>query len=89
MRALVLSMALPVSALAQTRVDWPVFGGNTDNTHHSTLSQITPANVSRLKVAWIYETRGGGVRALQFVNGRLESTEDAPDIGQIRLARAP
>jgi quinoprotein glucose dehydrogenase len=34
-----------------------VFGGNTDNTHHSTLSQITPANVSRLKVAWTYETR--------------------------------
>ena len=38
---------------------------------------------------WIYEMRSGTVRALQFVNGRLESTEDAPDIGQIRLARAP
>lgn len=38
---------------------------------------------------WIYETRGGGVRALQFVNGRLESTEDAADIGQIRLAGVP
>ena len=29
----------------QARVDWPVFGGNTDNTHYSTLNQITPANV--------------------------------------------
>jgi hypothetical protein len=38
---------------------------------------------------WIYETRGGTVRALQFVNGRLESTEDAADIGQIRLAGTP
>ena len=56
MRALALVL-VPGLALAQNRVDWPVFGGNTDNTHHSTLNQITPANVSRLKVAWSYETR--------------------------------
>ncbi|HEY9226028.1 MAG TPA: PQQ-binding-like beta-propeller repeat protein [Gemmatimonadaceae bacterium] len=45
------------SVLAAQRVDWPVYGGNTDNTHYSTLSQITPANVAQLKVAWTYETR--------------------------------
>jgi quinoprotein glucose dehydrogenase len=38
-------------------VDWPVFGGTTDNTHYSTLSQITPANVAKLQVAWTYVTR--------------------------------
>jgi quinoprotein glucose dehydrogenase len=43
-------------AHAQAKVDWPVYGGNTDNTHYSTLSQITPANVAKLKVAWTYET---------------------------------
>ena len=37
-------------------VDWPMFGGSSDNTHYSTLSQITPANVGMLKVAWTYET---------------------------------
>ncbi len=37
-------------------VDWPVYGGNSDNTHYSTLDQITPANVARLQVAWTYET---------------------------------
>ena len=43
---------------AQTRtVDWPIVGGNSDNTHYSTLNQITPANVSRLQVAWTYDTR--------------------------------
>src|SRR5687768_18559727 len=43
---------------AQDRsVDWPVYGGNTDNSHYSTLDQITPENVSRLQVAWTYETR--------------------------------
>ena len=36
--------------------DWPVYGGTTDNTHYSTLSQITPANVATLEVAWTYET---------------------------------
>jgi quinoprotein glucose dehydrogenase len=45
------------AAHAQAKVDWPVYGGNTDNTHYSTLSQITPANVAKLKVAWTYETR--------------------------------
>jgi len=44
-------------ALAQGRsVDWPVYGGHSDNTHYSRLSQITPANVSRLQVAWTYKT---------------------------------
>ena len=48
---------LPSALLAQAKnVDWPVFGGTADNTHYSTLSQITPANVGRLKVAWTYET---------------------------------
>ena len=46
------------SAIAQgTRVDWPVYGGGDDHTHYSTLSQITPANVKQLKVAWTYATR--------------------------------
>ena len=41
--------------VAQT-ANWPVYGGTTDNTHYSTLSQISPANVHRLQVAWTYET---------------------------------
>src|SRR5215212_6953743 len=53
-----LLLAVPVLAAAQPRsADWPVYGGNADNTHHVTLSQITPANVARLQVAWTYETR--------------------------------
>jgi quinoprotein glucose dehydrogenase len=50
-------VALPAIAQAQAAsVDWPVYGGNSDNSHYSTLAQITPANVKRLKVAWTYET---------------------------------
>jgi len=47
---------VPSALVAQTKVDWPVYGGTTENTHYSTLSQITPANVGRLRVAWTYET---------------------------------
>src|SRR4026207_1186425 len=47
----------PSAAVAQSRsVDWPVYGGASDNAHYSTLDQITPANVTRLTVAWKYET---------------------------------
>ena len=51
------SLALPAFASAQARsVDWPVYGGNSDNTHYTRLNQITPANVRNLQVAWTYET---------------------------------
>jgi quinoprotein glucose dehydrogenase len=43
-------------ASAPQNVDWPVYGGSDDHTHYTTLNQITPANVKRLKVAWTYET---------------------------------
>lgn len=55
-RLILLGLALPASIAAGQNANWPVFGGTTDNTHYSTLSQITPANVSQLKVAWTYET---------------------------------
>ena len=36
-------------------VDWPRADGR-DGTHYSSLSDITPANVSDLEVAWSYRT---------------------------------
>jgi quinoprotein glucose dehydrogenase len=54
--ALVAALAmLPATARAQS-IDWPVFGGTAENSHYSTLSQITAANVRQLKVAWTYDT---------------------------------
>jgi quinoprotein glucose dehydrogenase len=58
MRAAYLLVLLPALLHAQRRsVDWPVYGGSTNNSRYSTLDQITPANVGRLEVAWTYETR--------------------------------
>ena len=35
---------------------WHIAGGTPDNIHYSTLKQINRSNVSRLKVAWEYDT---------------------------------
>ena len=53
----VVLVSVPTLLRAQhSAADWPVYGGTTDNTHYSTLGQITPANVARLQVAWRYDT---------------------------------
>jgi quinoprotein glucose dehydrogenase len=56
-RIAALALIVPAAISAQSKsVDWPIYGGTTDNTRYSTLDQITPANVKQLKVAWTYET---------------------------------
>ncbi len=44
-------------AQSSGNVDWPVYQGNHDHTHYTTLDQISPANVAQLKVAWTYDTK--------------------------------
>ena len=49
---------LCVGALfAQT--DWPAYGGDSHQTRYSTLKQIDRSNVSKLEVAWQYDTADG------------------------------
>lgn len=38
---------------------WPAYGGGNANTNFSPLTQITPANVGKLKVAWTYHYGAG------------------------------
>jgi quinoprotein glucose dehydrogenase len=38
------------------RREWSAYGGGTDNIHYSTLKQITPKNVSRLRLAWSFDS---------------------------------
>jgi quinoprotein glucose dehydrogenase len=35
---------------------WSLYGGNSQNNHYSSLSQIDTNNVTQLKVAWVYHT---------------------------------
>jgi quinoprotein glucose dehydrogenase len=53
MRASVLCLLLGATLVA---ADWPDYGGNQARTRYSLLTQITPANVSSLTVAWTYDT---------------------------------
>src|SRR5437773_4619591 len=39
---------------------WLTFGGNYTNQRHSPLTQITPANVSRLAPQWVFQTDTAG-----------------------------
>lgn len=43
-------------AIAPATKDWPTYGGGYGAQRYSDLSQITPANVSQLKRAWVYRT---------------------------------
>ncbi len=58
LRTTLFPLLLPALLSAQGRsADWPVYSGDADHIHYSTLDQITPDNVTRLRLAWTYETR--------------------------------
>ena len=58
-------MAAGIVALAQsnagrtsgTSKEWPTYGHDPGGMRFSPLTEITPENVSRLKVAWVYHMR--------------------------------
>src|SRR5258707_8710188 len=43
--------------------EWPTYGHDPGGMRYSPLTQITPANVSQLKVAWVYHMRPAGAVA--------------------------
>lgn len=52
--ALIFLAAAP--AAAQVAKDWAAYGGTPEGTRYSTLNQINRSNVSKLQVAWTYDT---------------------------------
>ena len=48
---------VPVDALLHPNTDsWPTYHGDYSGQHHSRLTQITPANVKQLTLAWAFQT---------------------------------
>ncbi|MGB2637317.1 MAG: PQQ-binding-like beta-propeller repeat protein, partial [Candidatus Acidiferrum sp.] len=41
---------------SEASTDWAAYGGNPENTHYSSLTQINRTNVKELKVAWSFDT---------------------------------
>src|ERR1700733_5815406 len=57
MRAALLLLIGVSPVIAQNAsTDWPAYGKDAGSTKYSPLKQITPANVSKLKRAWTYDT---------------------------------
>src|SRR3982751_493562 len=50
-------LLLTCVSMLMSAPDWPHYGGGPEQTRYSTLTQITPANVASLKVAWTYDTK--------------------------------
>ena len=42
---------------AQPSTEWPTYGHDSGGMRFSPLTQITPANVNQLQVAWVYHMR--------------------------------
>ena len=64
------SASTPANSVAST--DWSTYNGGVDGDHYSPLTQITPANVGQLKLAWRVDVGSeGGVQANPLVVGRV------------------
>jgi quinoprotein glucose dehydrogenase len=55
--------------IAMAGDEWRAYGGSEAGDRYSTLDQITPANVAKLKVAWTYHTKD-----IRGPNDPIEST---------------
>ena len=69
-------------ALAQsveTSKEWPTYGHDPGGMRFSPLTQITPANVGQLKVAWVYHMRPAGAVAPPGGGGRRTPAGETPD----------
>jgi quinoprotein glucose dehydrogenase len=78
---LVLATASPEAQTGTTNGEWRTYGGDLGHTRYAPLDQITPANFSKLEVAWRFKTDALGPRPeFQFqstplmVKGRIFST---------------
>lgn len=54
--------------------DWPAYGGDAAGTRYSALTQITPANVKDLRVAWIFRTGELGKGVKDWPRSAFEAT---------------
>lgn len=73
-------MGKPITEAAafSTPGNWPMVGRDPGGTRYSTLDQITTANVSQLKVAWVYHMQPNADAASGTSFQRYRVSEDQP-----------
>jgi quinoprotein glucose dehydrogenase len=74
-RAFILWLAVAQPALAlPADADWSAYGGDAGGTRFSSASQITPANVRNLRVAWSFRTGELGEGVKDWSRSAFEAT---------------
>jgi glucose dehydrogenase len=64
-------LSLPIHA-QQHNQDWPIYGGQSENDHFSSLKQINRSNVQKLKTAWAFDTHElNGLQCSPLVVGHV------------------
>ena len=67
-----LALTIGATAFAQKNLDWPAYNGNVNGDHYSPLKQINRTNVSRLHVAWRFDTgEKGQIQTNPLIVGRI------------------
>src|SRR5579871_3718034 len=71
-------LSAPVPGLAEGRLvvrraaskagEWPVYGGDKANSKYSPLSQIGPANVRRMRIAWRWKSPDAAIAKARKLN---------------------
>ena len=59
---------------AEPEAGWPAYGGDAGGTRYSPLTQVTPANVGELRVAWIFRTGELGQGVKDWERSAFEAT---------------
>ena len=62
------------AAAAGSDAGWPAYGGDAGGQRHSPLTQIDPANVHRLRVAWTFRTGELGQGVKDWKRAAFEAT---------------
>jgi quinoprotein glucose dehydrogenase len=68
------------SSSATASKEWPTYGHDPGAMRFSPLTQITPANVSQLKVAWVYHMKPAAPVAPAAPGGRAEGNTPAGEV---------
>ena len=70
----IVSAALTMAQERQPVIEWPHWGGDTAQTKYSTASEITPANVRELELAWTWQTIDRAVPEHDLRPGGFQNT---------------
>jgi quinoprotein glucose dehydrogenase len=70
--------ATPLAASGAAAGDWPTYGRDAAGTRFSPLTELTPANVAKLEVAWVYHMKPATAGAEPATGASSYGAAEAP-----------